>query len=123
MLRINDVENLRPDPYAPFAEAALKKRGQRWLKKPRVSVANVEELLLSAGKAFPLVTIHREQVDPDVCWIGRVQGVNRGRVSLLEIGPDAIWEDKPEKYRITRVNFGGDYENALHLVGGEPTVA
>ena len=124
--RINDVKKLRPDPYAPFAEAALRKRGERRPKKPLVSVANIEELLLSAGKAFPLVTIHREQVDPDVCWIGRVQGVNRGRVSLLEIGPDAIWEDKPEEYRIkeiTRVNFGGDYENALHLVGGEPTLA
>ena len=95
--RINDVKNLRPDPYAPFAEAALKKRGERRPKKPRVSVANIEELLLSAGKAFPLVTIHREPVDPDVCWIGRVQGVNRERVSLLEIGPDAIWEDTPEE--------------------------
>jgi hypothetical protein len=73
-----------------------------------------------------LVTIHREEVDPVVCWIGREQCVNRARVSLLEIAPDAIWEDKPEEYRIkeiTRVNFGGDYENALHLVGGEPTVA
>jgi hypothetical protein len=88
-------------------------------------VANIEDLLLSAGKAFLLVTIHREQVDSDVCWIERVQGVNRGRVSLLEIGPDAVWEDTPEEYRIkeiTRVNFGGDYENALHIVGGEPTV-
>lgn len=124
--RINDVKELRPDPYATFVEASLKKRGEGRQKKPRVTVANIEGLLLSASKAFPLVTIHREQVDPDVCWIGRVQGVNRGRVSLLEIGPDAVWEDKPEAYRIreiTRVNFGGDYENALHLVSGEPTVA
>jgi len=46
-------------------------------KKPRVGLANIAELLLSAGKAFPLVTIHREEVDPDVCWIGRVQGAFR----------------------------------------------
>lgn len=35
--------------------------------------------------------------------------------------PDALWEEKPEIYRlsqITRVSFGGDYETALHLVGG-----
>ena len=88
-------------------------------------MANIKDLLLSAREAFPLVTIHREQVDPDVCWIGRVHGVNRGRVSLLEIGPDAAWGDTPEEYRIreiTCVNFGGDYENALYLVGGEPPV-
>ncbi|HEX7424334.1 MAG TPA: hypothetical protein VF311_10690 [Terriglobales bacterium] len=36
-------------------------------------------------------------------------------------GPDACWDDKPETYRlreITRVDFGGDYEEALRLVGG-----
>ena len=121
--RIAHVKDLRLDPYASFAEAALRKRGEGRPKKPRISVATIEDVLLSAGKAFPLVTIHREQVDPDVCWIGRVQGVNNGLVSLLEIGPDAVWDDTPEEYRIkeiTRVNFGGDYEDALHLVGGEP---
>jgi len=105
------VKDLRPDPYATFVETALKKRSERRPKKPRVSVGSIEELLLSAGRAFPLVTIHREQVDLEVCWIGRVQGIDRGRLSLLEIGPDAKWEDSPEEYRvaeITRVNFGGD---------------
>jgi hypothetical protein len=124
--RCGDVKNLRADPYAAFVETALKKRGERRPKKPRVTVGSIEELLLSAGRAFPLVTIHREQVDQDVCWIGRVQGLDRSRVSLLEIGPDAKWEDSPEEHRvaeITRVNFGGEYENALHLVGGDHVVA
>ena len=65
-------------------------------RKPRVSVASIEELLLSANHAFPLVTIHREQVDPDVSCIGRVMGIDRGRVSLLEISADAIWEKTAE---------------------------
>jgi hypothetical protein len=121
--RCGDVRNLRPDLYAAFVETALRKRPELKPKKPRVNVGSIEELLLSAGRAFPLITIHREEVDPEVCWIGRVQGIDRGRVSLLEIGPDAKWEDSPEEYRvaeITRVNFGGDYEVALHLVGGDP---
>jgi hypothetical protein len=121
--RVVDVRDLRPDPYRAFAESALRKRGERVPKKPRVSVASIEELLLSASREFPLVTIERERVDPDVCWIGRVLSVERGRVSLLEITPDATWEEKPESYRlseITRVSFGADYETALHLVGGEP---
>ena len=45
--------------------------------------------------------------------------VARGELSLLEIRPDATWEDTPTDYRlsqITRVNFGGDYEDALHIV-------
>ncbi len=124
--RVVDVRDLRLDPHRAFAEIALRKRGEGAPKKPRVSVANIEELLISASREFPLVTIQREQVDPDVCWIGRVLSVERDRVSLLEITPDATWERKPESYRlseITRVSFGADYETALHLVGGDPTQA
>jgi hypothetical protein len=124
--RVGDVRRLEPDPHSQFAEVALRKRRERLPRKPRVSVRSIEELLVSAGREFPLVTVHREGVDPDVCWIGRVLGVERGHVSPLEITPDAKWEAKPESFRlseITRVNFGGDYEAALHLVGGSPRQA
>jgi hypothetical protein len=123
--RLSDVRKLQvPSKYSAFAEAALKKRGERFPKKPPVVVSSLRKLLLMANRAFPLVTIHREQVDADVCHIGRVIDLNKGRLSLLEIGPDALWDDEPETYRlgeITRVDFGGDYEEALHLVGGVPT--
>src|SRR6478752_4926272 len=40
--RLSDVRELQvPHPYAAFAQAALKKRGERLPKKPRVSVASV----------------------------------------------------------------------------------
>jgi hypothetical protein len=121
--RIGDIRDLKPDPHAEFAVAALRKRREGRPKKPRISLASIEDILLSATKAFPLVTIHREQVRPDTCHIGRVTGIARGQVSLLEIDPDAIWDTTPRRYRlteITRVNFGGDYEDALHIVGGAP---
>jgi hypothetical protein len=123
--RIRDVSKLMPDPNAAFCEAALKKRGERIPKRPKVSVASIEELLLSANRAFPLLTIHRELKDPDICQIGRVERIDRGCLSLLEIDPNARWHQRPTEYRvneITRVNFGGDYEDALHLVDGLPTV-
>jgi hypothetical protein len=124
--RVGDVSDLRPDPYRAFAESALQIRGEQIPPKPHIGLASIEELLLSACREFPLVTIHREQVDPDVCWIGRILSIERGRVSLLGITPDAKWEEKPEIYRsnqITRVSFGADYETALHLVGGDPQQA
>lgn len=121
--RVGDVRGIEPDPHARFAESALRKRRERLPRKPRVSLKSIEELLGSAGRQFPLVTVHREGLDPDVCWIGRVVGVEHGSVSLLEITPNATWEAKPESYRlseITRVSFGADYEAALYLVAGEP---
>jgi len=122
--RLRDVRKLQiPHPHAEFFKAALKKRGERLPRRPRVSVASIEELLRSANQSFPLVTIHREAIDPDVCWIGRVLGMDRRRVTLLEIDPDACWDDGPTHFRlneITRVDFGGDYEDALYMVGGPP---
>lgn len=121
--RIKDVQDLRPDPYVGFVEAALKKRGLRRPRKPKIDLQSVEHLLLSAGKAFPLVTIHMEKKDPDVCFIGSVRGVSDGKLSLLGISPHAQWDTNPDAFplrRITRVNFGGEYEEALHLVGGDP---
>jgi hypothetical protein len=121
--RVTDVRNLRPDPYSAFEEAAFKKLREPMPKKPRVSIATIEELLLSANRFFPLLTVHREKVDPDVCWIGKIDGIRQGQVSLLEIGPDAKWDRKPTSYKtseITCVEFGGEYERALHLVGGNP---
>ena len=122
--RVGDVKNLKPDPYAAFTEAALKKLRAPTPKKPKVSVSTVEELLRSANRLFPLLTIHCETVDPDVCWIGKLREIRQGKVSLLEIGPDAKWERKPTSYKmneITSVKFGGEYERALHLVGGNPS--
>jgi hypothetical protein len=121
--RISDVRNLKADPYAVFAEAALNKRGERKPKKPHIDISDVSAILISASRVFPLVTIHRERIEPQVCYIGRVLSIRNGRLLFLEIGPDAQWEDFTTEYRvgeITRVNFGGDYEDALHLVGGAP---
>jgi hypothetical protein len=120
--RLADIRKLQvPDKFARFHEAVLRKRGIRFPKKPRVDVSGVEKLLRTANKAFPLITIQRERVDAGACRIGRVVNLGRGRVTFLEIGPDASWDDELETYRlseITRVDFGGDYENALQLIGG-----
>lgn len=121
--RIADIRALMPDPAAAFAEAALRMRGERLPKKPRVDLRSLDKLLPSASRAFPLVTVHRNQAEPDLCHIGVVKRIHRGRLHLLEIDPNAAWEKEPCVYRlseITRVGFGGGYEDALHLVGGEP---
>jgi hypothetical protein len=123
-LRLKDVKRLQvPDPYADFAVAALRKRGEEIRKKPDVDLNNLPDLLLSANRLFPLVTIQREDVKSGSCWIGRVLEVTDKRVVLQEIGPDALWEKKPSRFRlseVTRVEFGGGYEEALQLVGGPP---
>lgn len=124
VVRIQDVRGLRPEPDAKFVQAALRKRGERKPRRPKVGLASIGEILTTAGRAFPLVTIHRERVDPDVCHIGRVVQIERGRLKLLLIAPGAKWEREPDEFGlngITRVDFAGSYEDALYEVGGEPS--
>lgn len=121
--RLQDVTSLDvPSPRAVFQEKVLRKRGLRRPRTPKISLASTQELAASAGRRFPLVAIHREKADPDVCHIGRVVASSASSVSLLEITPDAEWHESHTTYgiaQITRVDFGGPYEEALALVASD----
>jgi len=119
--RIADIRGLKLEPHTAFIEAAIRARYKKLPKPPRIDLADVEKLILSAASNFPLVTIHNEEERPDVCWIGRVKGIAEGILSLTHIDPNARWEKRSTKHdlkAITRVGFGASYEAALHLVGG-----
>jgi hypothetical protein len=82
-------------------------------------------LIADAAELAPLVTLHIEKEDPNVCFIGRPVRFGRRSVRLLEISPEADWADRPTKWRfddLTRIEFGGRYEEALMLIGGLPAV-
>jgi hypothetical protein len=121
--RIADVRALAPQRYAEFTEAALRKRGVRIPKWRRIDISSLGALLVSANRQFPLITVHRERVLPGCCDIGRVTELGRHHVSMLLIDPGAVWDEQPERImlnQITRVDFGGEYEESLHMIGGAP---
>lgn len=107
-----------PDSFVP---RALHVRG-KWPPVPaEVNLDGVSELIRTAADLAPLVVIHIEADDPDVCFIGRPIRFTARKVHLVEIDPQARWRDQPRKYllqSVTQVEFGGRYEEALVLVGG-----
>ncbi len=121
-IRLQDVRKLEAlDPKAKFPIEALKKRGLRTPKKPKVDLSDMGKLLQTAGQAFPAVVIYRERIAPDKCHIGRIVEVSKRRVSFVSLNPDATWDEEPSEVQlreITQVGFGGDYEDALVLVAG-----
>jgi hypothetical protein len=126
-IRRQDVSAIEiPGPYASFYKAAIAKRGLRRPKKPKINLLSTDQLLQSAGKNFPIVTIHRERTDPDVCQIGQIVSVTPTSVTLLEVAANAEWYEIPTTYplaQITRINIGGKYEEALALVAKKPRKA
>lgn len=121
--RIKDLRDVEPDTVSEFIRKGLQLRSQRIPRNPRLNLTSTGELVLSAGRVFPVITVHRELVDPDCCWIGRVLKVTPRRVSIQCLLPGAVWDDEPTEYtpnQITRLDFGGDYEAGLILAAGEP---
>ncbi len=121
---ISDLRRVKvPDPYEDFVVAALRKHGESIAAKPDVDLSSLPALLKSANALFPLLTIHQERAKPGECFIGKVQDISKSSLLLHTIDPCAVWHKKPSIFRlkdITRVDFGGGYEEALHLVGGTP---
>jgi len=121
---IADIKRLEvPDPFEDFIVAALGKRGECLDQAPEVDLSSITSILNSASKQFPLVVIELGHKKKGVCFVGKVVDVSKGRLLMLEIDPHAVWAKKPSRFwlkDITRVSFGGGYEEALLLVGGAP---
>lgn len=121
VFRIADIVSAKaPAPYATFVRRAFGARGLRWPRLGKTELGSFRGLVETVGQ--PVVTVHREVRDPDTCYIGKFVRTNTEHGTMLTIGPDAVWdvdELLDVAWRdVTRIDFGGEYERALVLVGG-----
>ena len=106
-----------------FAGRAPKARGEWPPVGAAVGLDTLPELVMTAAEVAPLVSLFIEEDDPEVCLIGRPVGVSRRSIHLQEIDPEARWDQRPTTWTltsVTRVDFGGRYEEGLTLVGVPP---
>ncbi|MFF5108648.1 hypothetical protein [Streptosporangium sp. NPDC000509] len=108
---------------AAMTHRALALRGECVHSPAGGDLDSTAGLVKSLTKAFPLMAVYIEKLDPHVCYIGRAHGVTRKkRLRLQEIGP-ADWAftySMNKTTDITRFDVGGGYIDALHMVGGDP---
>jgi hypothetical protein len=115
IFRNSDVKRWRPIPKDDFLARAAVLHKLRPRKPAGVGIDSLRQALCSAGKAFPLVTIHTERVRRGVCYVGRVLGTTQRALTLFSISPQADW-DEEESYllkNISLIEFGGTYERLL----------
>ena len=119
-LRYQDVTDCEsPCSRRDFIEKVLRLRGAVRGEKPQVDLSSIEAIVQTVGTSQPILTIHPEEADPGTCYIGEYRGIDGGYLNLLELTTDGKWSEESGKYaveEITRVDFGGSYEEALLLV-------
>ena len=123
-LRIADISKIavRGGP-GTFVGRALAARGIWPPVGAEVDLDGTAGLVQSAARLARLVTVHVEKEDPGVCFIGRPMRISTRFIRLLEVGTEAEWEDRGRKWLIsdvTRIDFGGGYEQALALIASAP---
>jgi hypothetical protein len=124
LLRLADIRHLEcPAEHAEFYKKVRKLRGDKFPARIKIDLTDTLSILDSVNTS--LVTLHREQVDPDTCRIGYILSRSNTALVLLEIEPGAKWATEPTYIRInqiTRIDLPGPYERALLLAGGDPQI-
>ena len=119
ILFLEDISDfVHPAPFNDFQKKVLELR-QEEIQNPEIELGELNEILLNISEDYGLVTLHREELESDSCGIGRVIKADDVSFELEEIGSDARWFDETyeyDLYDITRIEFGGSYEEALLLV-------
>lgn len=119
ILFLEDISDfVHPAPFNDFQKKVLELR-QEETQNPDIELGDLNEILLNITEEFGLVTLHREELESDSCEIGRIVKADEVSFELEEIGSDARWFDETyeyDLYDITRIEFGGAYEDALLLV-------
>jgi hypothetical protein len=84
----------------------IKSQGGQW---PHLNLDSWQAIIVSVAASFPVLTIHPEIADPDVCYIGYPLKVGRKKLVLDDLDCNSKWSG-PRKIRI---DLDGGYERAL----------
>jgi hypothetical protein len=116
VIRSEDVKEYRALDKREFWQCrALRRFDIAPVRPAGISLASVPKLLASAAERYPLITIHTERTKPDICYIGPLLGMTEATFTIDDLDCNGEWNG-PRRLRfsdITRVDFGGGYEEAL----------
>ncbi len=93
------------------------------LKKERIAVVkrtfvNLSDIIRWFMNIYPLITIHRENIDREHCYVGSVKLLTDMTICIKKISPNGVWQgvEQIRLQDITRIDFGQKYEESLWMV-------
>lgn len=112
-VRLADVSRFRVS--ESFMNEYLCLRGISAVKVPQIEVQDLQSLLLTVSKNFPMFMIECERIEPGIGFIGHLEKLTKRSLFLKKFNSKAKWINT-EKFKlkdITKVSFEGGYIQAL----------
>jgi hypothetical protein len=125
VMRHRDVSELEaPDKHAPFMEKALVLK-HLMPRPPRgFPLDDIRSVIQAAAAQAPVIGVHVDSEDEsEVCYIGRLVGVEEDGFNMQEISPDAEWLREPSFFswdEVSTVSIEDGYATSLLAVAGTP---
>ena len=125
VMRHRDVSELEaPDKHAPFMEKALVLK-HLMPRTPRgFPLDDIRSVIQAAAAQAPVIGVHVDSEDEsEVCYIGRLVGVEEDGFNMQEISPDAEWLREPSFFswdEVSTVSIEDGYAMSLLAVAGTP---
>ncbi len=123
-LRTSDIVRVERDGGPTCLAVRVLEHREQWPVRTPGGGLPLDELPALAEAAcerYGLISLHTEFLRTDACWIGAVAELRPRSLRLHQVGTEARWYPAPTKFRhrdITRVEFGGQYEQTLREFAG-----
>ena len=125
VMRHRDVTELEaPDAHHAFIERALAIKHIVPRVPRQFPLDGIREVVQAAGLLSPVVGVHVDsEEESEVCYVGRVLGVEEDGFNMQEITPDAEWLREPSFFawdEVSTISIQDGYAQSLLAVAGDP---
>jgi hypothetical protein len=125
IMRHRDVTELEaPDKHHVFMEKALALKSLTPTLPKDFPLDSIREVVEAAAKQSAVIGVHVDsEEEAEVCYIGRLVGVEEDGFSMQEISPDAEWLREASFFswdEVSTISIDDGYAQALLAVAGTP---
>lgn len=118
LLRTSDITDIRSK-KTEILSKILKARKLIVQELPKIELDDMRSTLKSISERWKVISIFCEVFDPGICVVGNVRLLTEKTAGMDFISPLGEWNGTTETIeldKITRIDFGGGYEEGLALV-------
>ena len=122
-MRHRDLTELEaPEEHAGFITRALQLRGVQIPRPQDFPLDDIVQVVQAASGHAPVIGVHVDsEEESEVCYIGRLLGLEDDGFNMQEVSPDAEWLTEPSFFawsEVSTVSFREPYGLALAEVAG-----